>query len=56
MYINGTGESRGKPIHYDHLIYDKGDRNMQWRKTFSSVNGAGKTGQLYLNECNENTS
>ena len=24
--------------------------------TLSSVNGAGKTGQLYLNKCNENTS
>ena len=35
---------------YGHLICDKGGQNTQWRKTVSSVSGAGKTGQLHVKE------
>ena len=38
---------RDKPM---HLIYDKGGKNIQWRKITSSISGAGKTGQLYVKE------
>ena len=33
-----------------HLIFDKGGQNIQWRKTASSISGAGKTGQLHVKE------
>ena len=33
-----------------HLIFDQGGKNIQWRKTASSVSGAGKTGQLHRKE------
>lgn len=33
------------PCIYAQLIYDKGLKNIQWRKDSSSVNGAGKTTQ-----------
>ena len=33
-----------------YLIFDKGGKNIQWGKEASSINGAGKTGQLYVKE------
>ena len=32
------------PHTYSQLIYDKGGKNIQWKKTVSSISGAGKTG------------
>ena len=32
------------------LIYGKGGKDIQWRKTVSSVSDVGKTGQLYVKE------
>ena len=40
------------PCTYGYLIFDKGGKNTQWGKTTSSVNGAGKTGQLHVKEEN----
>ena len=31
-----------------HLIFDKGGKNIQWKKTASSISGAGKTGQVHV--------
>ena len=36
-------EPRNKPT-YGQLIYDKGDKNIQCRRTVSSINGVGTTG------------
>ena len=34
------------PCTYGYLIFDKEGKNTQWGRTASSINGAGKTGQL----------
>ena len=36
------------PLTYGNLIFDKGGKNIQRRKTASSISGAGKTGQLHV--------
>ena len=42
-------ESPEKSPHtYGHLMFDKGGKNIQWRKTVSSMSGVGKTGQLHV--------
>ena len=38
------------PCTFGYLIFDKGDKNIQWGKTASSINGAVKTGQLHVKE------
>ena len=38
------------PCTYGYLIFDKGGKSIQWDKTSSSINGAGKTGQLHVKE------
>ena len=35
---------------YRQLIYEKGGKDIQWKKTVSSIRGAGKTGQLHVKE------
>ena len=33
------------PHTYGHLIFDKGGKDIQWKKTTSLTSGAGKAGQ-----------
>ena len=40
------------PCTYGYLIFDKGGKNIQGGKDTSSINGAGKTGQLHVKELN----
>ena len=37
------------PLTYGQLIYNKGGKNIQWKKV-SSISAAGKTGQLHVKE------
>jgi hypothetical protein len=34
------------PHNYTHLIFDKGAKNIKWKKTASSTNVSGKSGYL----------
>ena len=36
------------PFTYAYLNFDKGGKNIQWAETATSINGAGKTGQLHV--------
>jgi hypothetical protein len=48
---NRIGDPEIKPHTYCHLIFDKGTKNIQWKKKrASSMNGAGLTGCLYVEE------
>ena len=38
------------PCTYGHLIFDKGGKSIPWRKTASSISGAGKTGQTHVKQ------
>ena len=40
------------PQTYGHLIFDKGGKNIQWRKDISFTSGAGKTGEPVVKESN----
>ena len=47
------GKPKDKLNTYGHLIYDKGNKNIQGgEKTVSSTSGAGKTQQLHVKERN----
>ena len=41
---------RNKPMHLWVPIFDKEGKNIPWAKIASSINGAGKTGQLHVKE------
>ena len=38
------------PLTSGHLIFNKGGKNIQWRKAISLASGAGKTGQPLVKE------
>ena len=43
-------EPRKNPCTHGYLIFDKGSKNINGAKIASSINGAGKTGQLHIKE------
>ena len=48
---NRTKDSEMNPHTYGHLIFDKGAKTIQWKKTAFSTNGAGTTGGYHVEEC-----
>ena len=52
IWINGTKNPEIYLCMYGHLIFDKGGKNIQWRKTISSISGTGRTGQSSVKEWN----
>ena len=42
--IENSQNSETNPHTYSELIFNIGSKNIHWRKTVSSLNGAGKTG------------
>ena len=49
---NKTENPEINPCTYGYLIFDKGGKSIQWSKTASSINRAGKTGQQHVKEWN----
>ena len=47
---NKTESPEINPCTFGHLIFDKGTRIYNWAKKASSINGAGKTGQIHVKE------
>ena len=47
---NKTKSPEINPWTYGYLIFDKEGKNIQWGKAASSINCAGKTGQLHVIE------
>ena len=41
---------RNKPKYLWATKYNKGCKNIEWRKDTSSISGAGKSGQLHVKE------
>ena len=46
-----TEDPEINPHTYGHLIFDKEDKIIQWKKEASSTNGVGLTGGLHVEEC-----
>jgi hypothetical protein len=47
---NRIEDSEMNPHTYDHLIFDKGAKTIQVKKTVFSTNGAGTTGGYHVDE------
>ena len=44
------GSPEINPCTHGYLSFYKGGKNIQWAKTVSSINGAGKTGQPHVKQ------
>ena len=50
--IEHNRKPRNKPTFMWAISLIKGGKNIQWKKTVSSINGVEKTGQLHAKESN----